>query len=97
MLYFEDPLDVTVIQIKNDDLEIINNVDFLACDMNYLYGYNEYMNKDIFALGYPFGDKIVSGTGNIVNIIDNNNFKHNIATNTGSSGSPIILLIIQKL
>jgi len=95
--YFVDPLDITVIQIKDKEWDIIQNVEFLDYDMNYVVGYEQYKGSYIFALGYPYGDEIVSGSGKIINIKNNYEFEHNIPTDKGSSGSPIILLNISKV
>ena len=54
-------------------------------------GYNRYLNKNIYLLGYPYGKSVECSTGKIKNII-NNEFKHNCNTDKGSSGSTIILL-----
>ena len=59
IIFFKYNLDITVIEIKNDDLEIIKNVIFLDFDYNYLRGYNQYKDIFVFASGYPYGKKIV--------------------------------------
>ena len=90
--FFEDPLDITAIQIKDEDSDIINNWDFLICDENYINGYDIYMKSDVFVMGYPKGDILEHGSGEIVDIDkDNYEFKHNSPTDIGFSGSPIIL------
>ena len=95
--FFNDPsLDITVIQIKDEDSDIIENVNFLNYDKNYLDGYDQYRNADVFTEGYPFGDDIVNGVGKIIKI-NNWEFDHNIPTDPGSSGSPIILLSTSKI
>ena len=86
-----------MIQIKDKEWDIIQNVEFLDYDMNYVIGYEQYKGSYIFALGYPYGDEIVTGTGKITNIKNNYEFEHNIPTDKGSSGSPIILLNISKV
>jgi len=65
--------------------------------MNYTIGYEQYKDAYVFALGYPYGDKIASGSGKIINIKKSYEFEHNIPTDTGSSGSPIILLNYSKI
>ena len=94
--FFDGQLDVTVIQISDDLYEILEIVDFLDCDMNYLNGYDQYKNQGVFALGYPFGQEIVNSVGKIseINVYE---FCHNIATDRGSSGSPVLLLNNSKL
>ena len=86
--FFED-LDITIIEIKNQD-GIINKIDFLNYDLNYIQGYNQYKDIDIFTLQYPRDDLEVA-SGKIIEILDNFEFKHSIDTESGSSGSPIIL------
>ena len=86
--YFKDPLDVTVILINNIS-DIIKNVDFLDYDLK--DDYYKYKNEDVFTSGYAFGEKIESSSGKIVGINDIE-FRHNIATSYGFSGSPVILL-----
>ena len=97
--FFEVP-DIAVIQIKEDDFDIIDNVDFMDYDLNYSTGYKQYQNLDVFTLGYPFGKIIVAGAGKIYKeykVKDFNEFEHNVPTNRGSSGSPIISLESLKI
>ena len=49
--FFKQPFDITIIEIKNDDFEIIKNVEFLNFDYNYLEGYEQYKNIDVFFQG----------------------------------------------
>ena len=88
--YFEKPKDITIIQIKDTD-SIYNDIEFLGYDSNYINGYNIYINNDIFTVQYPLGKDASSASGIIVDINDYE-FDHNIPTEEGSSGSPIILL-----
>ena len=94
--FFGGDLDVTVIQINDKISRIFEDVEFLDCDMDYTNGYELYKNKDVFASGYPFGKEIVTSGGSIVDI-NNFEFDHNIGTETGSSGSPVVLLGNEKL
>ena len=89
--FFKRPKDITVIQINDQDIDIIENVDFLNYDMNYLNGYDIYEKENVFALGFPKGKNMVEGPGKITNIFNNYEFWHNIPTDKGSSGSPILL------
>ena len=86
--FFEFP-DITVIKINFLD-NLCQNVIFLEVDMNYINGYNNYLAKDIFTLGYPFG-KDLSFSQGIITDITENLFYHNCDTDHGYSGSPIIL------
>ena len=88
--YFEKPKDITIIQIKDTD-SIYNDIEFLGYDSNYINGYNIYKNNDIFTVQYPLGKDASSASGIIVDI-NEFEFDHNIPTEEGSSGSPIILL-----
>jgi len=87
--FLEDPLDVTIIPI-NGLTDLSNCVKFLEIDLNYTKGFNTYLNADIFALGYPFGNNVEVSKGKIIKI-SQNEFGHNCDTNHGSPGSPIIL------
>ena len=86
--FFKD-LDIAIILIKDLD-EIMNDIDFLKCDLNYVEGYDQYKDVDIFTLQYP-KDKIEIAIGKVKDILNNYEFKHDIDTDYGSSGSPIIL------
>ena len=88
--YFEKPKDITIIKIKDTD-SIYNDIEFLGYDSNYINGYNIYKNNDIFTVQYPLGKDASSASGIIVDI-NGYEFDHNIPTEEGSSGSPIILL-----
>ena len=82
--------DITLIEIKDTD-ELCNEIKFLFYDINYILGYNIYKNGYVFTIGYPRGGKATYSSGQIVNISDYS-FYHNIPTEPGSGGSPIILL-----
>ena len=89
--YFPRPKDITLIEIKNYD-EIYNDIEFLDYDSNYTKkGYKIYQNVDVFSIEHPLGDSAACASGKIININDYE-FDHNISTDSGSSGSPIILL-----
>ena len=87
---FIDYLDIAIIEIKDSDY-IINDIIFLDYDSNYIKGYDKYVNIDLFALQYP-NDEIEVASGKIKEILNDFEFKHNINTEIGSSGSPIIIL-----
>ena len=85
------PKDITAIKLKNFD-ELDNNIEFLNCDLNYLQrGYEIYKNIDVFTVEHPLGDDATSASGRILKIFDYYEFEHNIDTEVGSSGCPIIL------
>ena len=93
--FIEKNIDITVIEINNND-NFIEDIEFLDYDLNYIKGYYQYKNIDIFSLGYPNGDKLKSDSG-IIKEIDGAEFYHNINTQKGSSGSPIILFTTLKV
>ena len=89
--YFKKPIDITMIEILNDD-EFIKDVDFLSYDLNYIKnGYDYYLNKEIFILQHPYGDEMYSSIGKIISIKDYE-FEHDAGTSSGSSGSAVILI-----
>ena len=91
--FFEE-LDITIIEIKEID-NIIKDIEFLDYDLNYIKGYKQYLNKDIFSLQYP-KNGIEHGSGKIIEI-NEYEFTHTIDTENGSSGSPIILPLSLKV
>ena len=89
--YFPEPKDITIIEMKNYD-DIYNDIEFLYYDTNYIQtGYNIYKEVDVFSIEHPLGDNAACASGKIKNI-DGFEFAHNISTDNGSSGCPIILL-----
>ena len=89
--YFEKPKDITIVEIKNTD-DIYKDIEFLDYDINYKNkGYIIYKNVDVFSIEHPCGEEASCASGKIININDYE-FDHNISTDNGSSGSPIILL-----
>ena len=88
--FFPKPKDITLIEIKSDD-KIYNDIKFLYYDLNYKFGYEAYKNESVFSIQYPLGEESACASGQIINI-NNYEFDHNISTNNGSSGCPIILL-----
>ena len=93
--YFEKPIDITIVEIKESDI-FYKEIEFLSYDSNYKQkGYLIYKNVDVFSIEYPHGQEAESASGKIINI-NGNEFEHNIPTEKGSSGSPIILLNSNK-
>ena len=93
--FYKHPLDITVIQINDKD--VIEYVDFLDYDTNYSQGYTQYNEENIFASGYPFGEKLVTASGHIIGVPNSYEFRHDIVIDVGSFGSPIILLSNSKV
>ena len=81
--FFEVP-DITVIKINSLE-NLCQNILFLEFDMNYINGYNNYLNKDVFTLGYPLGKDLGFSQGEITDVTDNL-FHHNCDTDRGYSG-----------
>ena len=89
--YMNKPEDIALIEIKESD-EIYNEVEYLNLDLNYMDGgYSIYKDADIFSIEHPCGDDASCASGKIKDIYDNE-FEHDIPTDNGSSGSPILLL-----
>ena len=95
--FFEE-LDISLIEIKESD-EINNKgVKYLKHDLNYKEGgYNQYKFMEILCLQYPLGGNLSAQCGKILDIKNKYEFEHDIPTELGSSGSPIILTNIKKI
>ena len=92
---FDDPVDITLIEIISKDSIPIDK--FLVPDYSYknCSDFNYYLGKDFYSAGYP-GDKKINGerivcSGKIKEIKDFE-FAHSLDTKGGSSGSPICLI-----
>ena len=48
---FEQPIDVSIIEIKNSD-EINEDIEFLNYDLNYEMGYSQYKELNVICIGY---------------------------------------------
>jgi len=96
-VYTNAKLDVTIIEIKNED----NFKNFLVLDdkimNNAINNYNNiYKNESLYILNY-INDKDIYTSYGILNNIDENKIIHKCNTDGGSSGSPIILLKNNKV
>ena len=92
-IFFCVELDATIIEI-GDLMELCDKVNFLEIDQDYKEGsegFNKYKNKNVFTLGYPYGNKIECSPGKITEILEDKEFEHDCDTDKGYSGSPIIL------
>ena len=89
MLYFNKDLDITIIEIKNND----NITHFLDLDSDCLEEEGSIMfeRKSIYNISYP-KDKDVSVSYGMINKINNSEIYHLCCTEKGSSGSPLINL-----
>ena len=83
-IIYNKEMDVTIIEIKKDE---IKDKYFLLPNIN---NNIEYINKDIYIVQYPQGNKLSYSEGKIINI-NNNELIYDASTKSGSSGSPILL------
>ena len=89
--YLDKPKDIAMIEIKESD-KITKNIEFLNFDYNCIkYGYSIYEKAYIFSVQHPCGDDAACDSG-IIKTIDEYEFEHDVSTDKGSSGCPIILL-----
>ena len=96
--FFKKPIDISVIEIKDSD-GINNDINYLKCDLNFQKGYSQYKNEDLICIGHPSGGGAAQGSGKIIErkkngeafLLNDYEFAHDIPTDNGSSGSPIIL------
>ena len=76
---------MTIIEIKIEDK--IKDKYFLLPNIN---NNIEYINKEIYIVQYPKGNKLSYSEGKIINI-NNNELIHDASTTSGSSGNPILI------
>ena len=89
--YIKQPKDISIIEIKESD-DIYKDIEFLDYDLNYeKNGYIIYKDSDIFSIEHPYGEDASCASGRVVNVYDFE-FDHDISTDNGSSGCPILLL-----
>ena len=91
----DKPIDIAAIEIKNSD-KFISDIGYLDYDLNYIKGYSQYIDKDIFIFGYQKGLNSTAESGKLKKI-NNFEFFHDINTDHGSSGSPVILFNTLKV
>ena len=91
--YTNEELDVTVIEIIDEDL-IFN---FIEVDEEILKN-NEFLNEQVYNLHFPNGRQLKISFGNIIKSHSyKKSFIYNAGTKYGSSGSPIILTKENKI
>ena len=88
--YFPEPIDITIIEIKSTD-EIYNDIEFLDYDNKKREEYIEYEDVYVFSIEHPLGGNAACASGKIINVYEYE-FEHNVGTDNGSSGCPILLL-----
>ena len=89
--FFDKPIDITIIQIKTTD-KVNKLFESLQPDLNYQNGFMTYKGEEIFIMEYPKGRKLEVGPGKISEAdgFIEQMFYHDIFTEEGSSGSPVI-------
>ena len=93
IIAYDDEKDIIGIEIKEED-NIKNNVNFLNYDINCTKeNYEKYLEKDVFILHHPKCRDLECNSGKIVAFEDGRDyeFHHNLDTDMGSSGAPILL------
>ena len=93
ILGFEKSLDIDVVIIEVIPKDKIDEIYFLKPNTNYEGQYLNLIGKKIQIMQYPQGKELALSEGKILEI-DNENechFYHNLETEEGSSGSPIVL------
>ena len=94
-IYFNKEYDIAIIEIKNSDKIEANYLDLgdeIFEDNSELI----YENKSVYTLHYPKMDEASVSYGIIKNI-ENYDIKHTCCTEQGSSGSPIMYLLNNKV
>ena len=68
-------------------------------DINAKFFNNKYINKSIYTLQYPNNEKVSVSYGIIkaIDLLNNHNIKHLCSTDKGSSGSPFLNVLTNKL
>ena len=84
LIIYDKDMDITIIEIIKEDK--IKDKYFLIPNINKI----DYINKDIYIVQYPQGEKLSYSEGKIEDIY-NNELVYNASTKKGSSGSPIFL------
>ena len=83
-ILYNKEMDIIIIEIKKDE---IKDKYFLLPNIN---NNIEYINKEIYIVQYPEGNKLSYSEGKIIKI-NNNELIYDASTKSGSSGSPILL------
>ena len=94
--FFQQPIDIAIIEIKDSD-GINQDIRYFDYDYNYQKEYSQYRELDVIGIGYPFGKNVNYRSGKIIKVINDFKFVHDIPTEDGTSGSPIILFNTLKV
>ena len=84
--YTNEALDITIIEILDEDL--IDS--FFEIDENFIKN-KKFLNETVFNLQYPQGGNLNISFGKILQTYKENKFLYDAGSDSGSSGSPIIL------
>ena len=98
LIVYDSIEDIIGIEIKEED-NIINNVKFLNYDINCKKdNYKNYLEEDAFILHHPENRDLECNSGKILTFIKgcDYEFEHNLDTERGSSGAPILLFENEK-
>ena len=83
-------LDISIVEILEEDK--VDKDFFLLPNLEYIMGYEQFLNKNIFISQFPGGGNLNSSIGKIIEINPFSfEFSHSASTEFGSSGSPIFL------
>ena len=97
-VYTSELYDSTIIEIfeNKDDIKDFLELDF---DINSEFFNNKYINKSNYTLQYPNNEKVSVSYGIIkaIDLLNNHNITHLCSTDKGSSGSPILNVLTNKL
>ena len=95
-IYTNEEYDITIIEIKPTKDDINNYINYMKIDEKYIKNPNIIYEKSIYLIHYPSGDKGAVSFG-IINRIDKYNIEHYCSTHDGSSGSPILNILNNKI
>lgn len=72
-IYKKDGVNIDITAILFEPNEI-NDIEYLQYDLNFLRGYNDYLNNDVICAGYSHGDELAVQAGIIKEIINKSEF-----------------------
>ena len=91
--FFDNPIGITVVEIKDFDCNLLKDTVFLDYDLNYTKGdYSEYLKKEVCSFGFDESGELNYSRGHI-HSIDKQEFSHtiNMSYYKQSNGSQITL------
>ena len=87
--FSEFHIDITIVEVLDEDK--ISKDYFLSPNMEYIMGYDQFLNKTIFIPQFPGGGNLNNSFGKLIEINSVVDFSHSASTEKGSSGSPIFI------